>query len=96
MGLSTADLLYFLIVSVLFLLLLFVFIFVGISVFSSNNTFSSVINSALPALAGVSLSLKKENQDKVMESLSKTNSLIFRVSSEKNLEESGPVTDLPF
>ena len=71
MGLSTRDLVNILILSVLFLLLLFAFIFIGISAFSSTSTFGSVINSALPALAGVSLSLKKEDQDKIIRTLSK-------------------------
>ena len=71
LGLSTADLVWALTLSVVFLLLLFVFIFIGISVFASTSSFGAVINSALPAFAGFSLSLRKDDQDKLLNSLSK-------------------------
>ncbi len=66
LGVSFSVLLQALVVSVLFLLLLFVFIFIGISVFGSPTTFSSVINSALPALAGVAVSSKRDDESAVM------------------------------
>ena len=69
LGLSTGDLVWMLVISVLFLLLLFVFIFIGVTVFASTSSFGAVINSALPALAGLSLSLKKDDQDKLLRSL---------------------------
>ena len=45
-----------LIIAAIFLLLLFAFIFMGVTAFSTADGFSAVINSILPAAAGLSMS----------------------------------------
>lgn len=41
--------------AILFLVMLFAFIFVGVAAFSRSNTLATVVNGALPALAGINL-----------------------------------------
>lgn len=60
LGLSDSMLARFFILSVLNLVLLFVFIFVGISAFTTGSSFSAVINSIFPAVAGLGLGSKDE------------------------------------
>lgn len=66
-GLTKSELLIAFVISITFLLVLFAFIFVGIQAFSYANSFGSVVNSIMPAGAGVSVSGKKE--DGKMESI---------------------------
>ena len=61
-GATQSDLIAALIASVVFLVLLFVFIFIGLSVFKSTSTFNTLINSTLPALAGVGLTLRRKDK----------------------------------
>ena len=61
MGLTKGDLIHLLIVAGIFLLMLFAFIFVGVSAFSTADGFSAVINSILPAIAGLSMSAKSSD-----------------------------------
>lgn len=56
MGLTKEELVQVLIIAAIFLLLLFVFIFMGVTAFSTADGFSAVINSILPAAAGLSMS----------------------------------------
>lgn len=56
MGLTKQELVQVLIIAAIFLLLLFVFIFMGVTAFSTADGFSAVINSILPAAAGLSMS----------------------------------------
>lgn len=53
----------------LFLLLLFAFIFVGVTAFSTADGFSAVINSILPAVAGLSMSAQKADNTKLFSTL---------------------------
>ena len=72
LGVSQADLLVTLAVSVIFLLLLFAFIFIGISLFKSTSTLNTLVDSALPALAGIGLAARKEeDEESVVSNLSK-------------------------
>lgn len=70
-GATQSDLITALVASVIFLLLLFVFIFIGLAVFSSSSTFNTLINSTLPALAGVGLGMRKTDEGKLLKSLGK-------------------------
>ena len=70
-GASQSDLITALIASVIFLLLLFVFIFIGLSVFRSTSTLNTIINSTLPALAGVGVALRKQDEGKLLKALGK-------------------------
>ena len=81
-GATQSDLITALVMSVIFLLLLFVFIFVGISVFSATTTLSTIIDSTLPALAGIGLALRKKDKSKLLKSLGKHGS-----SCRENSEE---------
>ena len=72
LGVSQADLLVTLAVSVIFLLLLFGFIFIGISLFKSTSALNTLVDSALPALAGIGLAARKEeDEESVVSNLSK-------------------------
>lgn len=51
MGLSKEDLIAIFVGSVLFLILIFAFIFIGISAFSVNSSFNSVVSGAIPAIS---------------------------------------------
>ena len=57
-GFTRQDLIQMLLVAGLFLLMLFAFIFVGVSAFSTADGFSAVINSILPAVAGLSVGMQ--------------------------------------
>ena len=70
-GATQSDLITALLASVVFLLLLFVFIFIGLSVFKSTSTFNTLIDSTLPALAGVGLALRKKDEGKLLKALGK-------------------------
>lgn len=70
-GATQSDLITALIASVIFLLLLFVFIFIGLSVFRSTSTLNTIINSTLPALAGVGVALRKQDEGKLLKALGK-------------------------
>ena len=70
-GATQSDLISALIASVVFLLLLFIFIFIGLSVFQSSSTFNTLIDSTLPALAGVGLALQREDESKLIHTLGK-------------------------
>ena len=51
--------------------MLFAFIFVGVTAFSTSDGFSSVINSILPAVAGLSMGARQVDHEKLFKSLSK-------------------------
>ena len=51
---TTENLIWFAIFSIIFLLLMFTFIFLGIAAFSKAEGFNSVINSLMPLAAGAS------------------------------------------
>lgn len=70
---SQADLLMAVVLSVIVLLLLFVFIFIGISLFTSTGTFNTLVDSAMPVLAGIGIASKEEEEDEgsILEHLSK-------------------------
>ncbi len=71
MGLSRQDLMQVLIIAGCFLLLLFAFIFVGVTAFSTADGFSAVINSILPAAAGLGMGGgQKSDNTKILNSLS--------------------------
>ena len=53
LGMTTEDLIWFAILSIIFLLLMFTFIFLGIAAFSKAEGFNSVINSLMPMAAGL-------------------------------------------
>ena len=59
MGLTKEELIQLLIIAGIFLLMLFAFIFVGVTAFSTSDGFSSVINSILPAVAGLSMGARQ-------------------------------------
>ena len=59
MGLTKEELIQMLIIAGAFLLMLFAFIFVGVTAFSTSDGFSSVINSILPAVAGLSMGARQ-------------------------------------
>ncbi len=66
-----------------FLLLLFAFIFIGVSAFSTADGFSAVINSILPAAAGLSMGAQKKENSKIFRQLSKS-SLKDRINDKQD------------
>ena len=54
--------------------MLFAFIFMGVSAFSEANGFSAVINSILPAVAGLSMGSGKTDYSKINQQISKNGS----------------------
>jgi len=81
-GLTREEMMIGMALSVVFLLVLFVFIFIGINAFSYANSFKAVVNSILPAAAGMGVaqsdkkseeSLFKKLQDAVEEALNELN-----------------------
>ena len=57
--------------------MLFAFIFVGVTAFSTSDGFSSVINSILPAVAGLSMGARQIDHEKLFRSLSKFENLVY-------------------
>eukprot|EP01006_Ploeotia_vitrea_P023713 TRINITY_DN56295_c0_g2_i1.p1 TRINITY_DN56295_c0_g2~~TRINITY_DN56295_c0_g2_i1.p1 ORF type:complete len:290 (-),score=56.78 TRINITY_DN56295_c0_g2_i1:81-884(-) len=65
LGLSTATMIKVFVTSIVLLLLIFVFIFCGIIAFTTGTAFAAVINSLMPAGAGVSVATSAK--DKIQE-----------------------------
>jgi len=61
-GASTHDFVLSIIFSIIILIMMFAFIFIGIDAFSPSSSFSSVINSSMPVVAGGTVS-KGGNKD---------------------------------
>ena len=93
LGVSQSDLITALIASVVLLVLLFVFIFIGLAVFKPASMLSSIVDAALPALAGVGLGLRKRDEDKLLQSLGKSSSW-FREDREETGQGSHSLNQL--
>ena len=53
LSMTTADLILFGVLSMVYLILVFFFIYLGIFAFSSAEQFNAIVNSALPLVAGI-------------------------------------------
>eukprot|EP01006_Ploeotia_vitrea_P023712 TRINITY_DN56295_c0_g1_i1.p1 TRINITY_DN56295_c0_g1~~TRINITY_DN56295_c0_g1_i1.p1 ORF type:complete len:292 (-),score=66.40 TRINITY_DN56295_c0_g1_i1:171-980(-) len=69
LGLSTATMVKIFVTTLVLLLLIFVFIFCGIIAFTTGTAFAAVVNSLMPAGAGVSVA--SDAKDKIQEKVEK-------------------------